>query len=165
MHWPYATHAEANKLANRPERSIVWVPISAEKPCKTAGQRAVLKFFGLEAPVLWDGNLDAPKLEGPPISPPQRRSTHPRKELEDDAPLDPQQAIHAQAHFMRDLLRQFGSVPLALAAYNAGPGAVAACGCIPPYPETRGYVARIMGLMNGAGAPLAADGLTVRLVR
>lgn len=80
-------------------------------------------------------------------------------------PLDPQQAIHAQAHFMRDLLRQFGSVPLALAAYNAGPGAVAACGCIPPYPETRGYVARIMGLMNGAGAPLAADGLTVRLVR
>ena len=37
-------------------------------------------------------------------------------------PFDAEQAIHAQAHFMRDLLRQFGSVPLALAAYNAGPG-------------------------------------------
>ena len=46
-------------------------------------------------------------------------------------PFDPEQAIHAQAHFMRDLLRQFGSVPLALAAYNAGPGAVSACGCMP----------------------------------
>ena len=41
-------------------------------------------------------------------------------------PFDPEQAIHAQARFMRDLLRQFGSVPLALAAYNAGPGAVSA---------------------------------------
>jgi hypothetical protein len=84
--------------------------------------------------------------------------------LED--PFDAQQAIDAQAHLMRDLLRRFGSVPLALAAYNAGPGAVAACGCIPDIPETRGYVARILGLMNGAGAPLVAgNALAVRLVR
>jgi soluble lytic murein transglycosylase-like protein len=50
-------------------------------------------------------------------------------------------SIDAQAHLMRDLLRQFGSVALALAAYNAGPGAVGACGCVPPYPETQAYVA------------------------
>ena len=43
------------------------------------------------------------------------------------------------------------SVPLALAAYNAGPAPVARCGCVPPYPETRGYVARILGLLGGAG--------------
>ncbi len=55
-------------------------------------------------------------------------------------PFDPDAAIDAQAHLMRDLLGRFGSVPLALAAYNAGPGAVAACGCIPPFPETRAYV-------------------------
>jgi Transglycosylase SLT domain/D-alanyl-D-alanine carboxypeptidase len=83
-----------------------------------------------------------------------------------DDPFDAGQAIDAQAHLMRDLLRRFGSVPLALAAYNAGPGAVAACGCIPDIPETRGYVARILGLMNGAGAPLVAgNSLAVRLVR
>jgi soluble lytic murein transglycosylase-like protein len=85
-----------------------------------------------------------------------------------DDPMDPEQAIDAQAHLMRDLLRQFGSVPLALAAYNAGPGAVSACGCIPDIPETRGYVARILGLMNGAGAPLVpgdGDALAVRLAR
>lgn len=83
-------------------------------------------------------------------------------------PYDPEQAIHAQAHFMRDLLRQFSSVPLALAAYNAGPARVAACGCVPNFPETRGYVARILGLMSGAGQPIApGDGnaLEVRLVR
>ena len=81
-------------------------------------------------------------------------------------PFDPEQAIHAQAHLMRDLLRQFGSVPLALAAYNAGPGPVLACGCVPQNKETPGYVARILGLMSGAGVPIA-DGnlLEVRLVR
>ena len=83
-----------------------------------------------------------------------------------DDPFDPAQAIDAQAHLMRDLLRQFGSVPLALAAYNAGPAPVAACGCVPPYPETQGYVARIIGLMSGAGQPIAGagGGLAVRLV-
>jgi hypothetical protein len=79
-------------------------------------------------------------------------------------PFDPERAIDAQAHLMRDLLRRFASVPLALAAYNAGPGAVAACMCIPPYPETRGYVARILGLLGGAGDLPAGAGLEVRLV-
>jgi soluble lytic murein transglycosylase-like protein len=82
-----------------------------------------------------------------------------------DDPFDAAQAIDAQGHLMRDLLRRFASVPLALAAYNAGPGAVAACMCIPPYPETRGYVARILALLNGAGEPVAGAELTVRLVR
>ena len=82
-----------------------------------------------------------------------------------DDPFDPGQAIDAQAHLMRDLLRRFASVPLALAAYNAGPGAVAGCMCIPPYPETRGYVARILGLLGGAGELVPGSGLTVRLVR
>jgi hypothetical protein len=82
-----------------------------------------------------------------------------------DDPFDPGPAIDAQAHLMRDLLRRFATVPLALAAYNAGPGAVAPCMCIPPYEETRGYVARILGLLRGAGELAAGAGLEVRLVR
>jgi transglycosylase-like protein with SLT domain/D-alanyl-D-alanine carboxypeptidase-like protein len=78
-------------------------------------------------------------------------------------PFDASAAIDAQAHLMRDLLGRFGSVPLALAAYNAGAGAVSACGCIPPYPETTAYVARILGLLAGAGGS-PAPALTVRLV-
>jgi hypothetical protein len=77
-----------------------------------------------------------------------------------DAPA----AIDAQAHLMSDLLRQFGgSVSLALAAYNAGPAPVAACHCVPSIPETEAYVARILGLMGGAGE-LSAPALEVRLV-
>ena len=78
-------------------------------------------------------------------------------------PYDAEQAIDAQARLMRDLLRRFAAVPLALAAYNAGPGPVAACGCVPPYPETRGYVARILGLLGGMGE-LGAGTVIVRLV-
>jgi hypothetical protein len=80
-------------------------------------------------------------------------------------PFDGDAAILAQAHLMHDLLAQFGSVPLALAAYNAGPGAVAACGCIPAIPETTAYVAAILGLLSGTGDPsIASAGLQARLV-
>ncbi len=77
-------------------------------------------------------------------------------------PFDPDLAIQAQAHLMHDLLRRFASVPLALAAYNAGEGAVAACGCVPPYPETQAYVARILSLIGGQG--LTGMQFEVRLV-
>ncbi len=80
-------------------------------------------------------------------------------------PFDAEQAIAAQARLMADLLGQFGSTELALAAYNAGPGAVSSCSCVPPYPETRAYVARIMALLDGAGELAApAPALLVRLI-
>ena len=79
-------------------------------------------------------------------------------------PFDAAAAIQAQARLMRDLLRRFGTVPLALAAYNAGPGAVAGCGCIPPYPETRAYVVRVLALMGEGGEAPGDTGLEVRLV-
>jgi hypothetical protein len=80
-------------------------------------------------------------------------------------PFDPVEAIDAQAHLMADLLRQFGSPQLALAAYNAGPAPVEACRCIPAYPETQAYVTRILALLGGAGAgALAVPSFEVRLV-
>jgi hypothetical protein len=78
-------------------------------------------------------------------------------------PYDPIAAIDAQGHLMSDLLRQFGSPELALAAYNAGPAPVEACHCIPPYPETRAYVTRILALIRAAGA-IAMPSFEVRLV-
>jgi hypothetical protein len=82
-------------------------------------------------------------------------------------PYDAGAAVDAQAHMMRDLLRQFASVPLALAAYNAGPARVGACMCVPPIPETQAYVAAILGMLNGMGdsAGLLSGGLEIRLVQ
>jgi soluble lytic murein transglycosylase-like protein len=81
-------------------------------------------------------------------------------------PFDADRAIDAQAHLMRDLLRAFASVPLALAAYNAGSARVHDCGCVPAIPESQAYVANILGLLNGAGDPLgrSAGALEIRLV-
>ena len=78
-------------------------------------------------------------------------------------PYDPVEAIDAEAHLMSDLIRQFGSPELALAAYNAGPAPVEACQCVPSIPETTAYVSRIVGLLGGAGA-LALPVFEVRLV-
>ena len=55
-----------------------------------------------------------------------------------DDPFDAEAAIDAQAHLMSDLLEQFGDVSLALAAYNAGPGAVEPCMCVPRLPRDPG---------------------------
>ena len=78
-------------------------------------------------------------------------------------PFDPVEAMDAQAHLMSDLIRQFGSPQLALAAYNAGPAPVEACNCVPGYPETQAYVSRILALLGGAGA-LVVPSFEVRLV-
>jgi nitroreductase len=78
-------------------------------------------------------------------------------------PFDPVAAIDVEAHLMSDLIRQFGSPELALAAYNAGPAPVEACNCIPDYPETQAYVARILTLLGGAGALMVPE-FEVRLV-
>ena len=58
--------------------------------------------------------------------------------------FDPRQNIFGGAKYLRQLLNQFrGDVNLSLAAYNAGPGAVKKYRGIPPYRETRNYVAAI----------------------
>lgn len=74
------------------------------------------------------------------------------RELEVRNPWDPRQNIDGGVRYLKQLYERFdGDKRLATAAYNAGPGAVERHGGVPPYPETRGYVARIEGLLGGYG--------------
>jgi soluble lytic murein transglycosylase-like protein len=58
-------------------------------------------------------------------------------------PYDPKSNIEAGTRYLSKLLSEF-ELPLALAAYNAGEGAVRRFGGIPPYAETQAYVAKIL---------------------
>ncbi len=61
-------------------------------------------------------------------------------------PLDPVQSIEGGARYLSQLLHQFaGNTADALAAYNAGPGAVQQYGGVPPYSETQQYVTKVLG--------------------
>lgn len=65
-------------------------------------------------------------------------------------PHSPSQSIDAGARHLRTLLRRYrGDLVLAAAAYNAGAGVVARYGGVPPYRETREYVAKVQALYGG----------------
>ncbi len=76
-------------------------------------------------------------------------------------PSDPRQALDGGAKYLRQQLDRFGGdVTKALAAYNAGPGAVERHGGVPPYAETRAYVQKVQAFADGyranAGPPASA---------
>ncbi len=72
-------------------------------------------------------------------------------ELKIRNPYDPDQNIRGGTLYLRQMIDHFaGKVELAIAAYNAGPGAVEKHGGIPPFAETRDYVRRVLALWRGA---------------
>ncbi len=72
-------------------------------------------------------------------------------------PYDPDQNIRGGVTYLRTLLVKYSqNEELALAAYNAGPGAVQKYGAVPPYRETRDYIARIRNTSGAKPAPTEA---------
>ena len=80
-------------------------------------------------------------------------------------PWDLEQNLRGGTSYLRQMIDRFGDIELGLAAYNAGPEAVAKYGGIPPYEETRNYVRRILHLFDGSGGDGALDGSRVFIVR
>jgi soluble lytic murein transglycosylase-like protein len=67
--------------------------------------------------------------------------------------FDPYQNVQGGCSYLHDLLGRYsGNLKLALAAYNAGPGAVDKYGGVPPYPETQAYVRNVTALYREATA-------------
>lgn len=75
---------------------------------------------------------------------------HTARELGVKNPFDAEQSIAGGIRYLKQQLDRFGSVELALAAYNAGPDAVERYQGVPPYPETRDYIRKIKHLLASA---------------
>jgi hypothetical protein len=69
-------------------------------------------------------------------------------------PTDPVANLDGGARYLAGQLDSFGRVDLAVAAYNAGPGAVRQAGGVPEYPETQAYVRRVLGYYQQLGGTL-----------
>lgn len=75
-------------------------------------------------------------------------------------PFDPAQSIDGGARYLREQLDSFGGdVSKALAAYNAGAGAVQQYGGVPPYPETQNYVQQVLANASQYGGGTSAGAM------
>lgn len=91
------------------------------------------------------------------------------KRLDVDDPFDPEMNVRGGVREFSRLVQQYsGNLQFALAAYNAGEGAVAKYRGVPPYTETRNYVSRILTLYTGRPYRLAGSyrpAVPVQIVR
>lgn len=90
------------------------------------------------------------------------------RRLDVDDPFDPEQNVRGGIRELDRLIERYsGNLQLALAAYNAGEGAVERHRGIPPFQETRDYVARVMSLYTGESFRLSGGRMIspVRLTR
>jgi len=161
-------------MAQERDESLIQRARSLEPFIVESAQR-----YGIDARLLWSVCFAESRFRVAAVSPKGARG--PMQFMPDTAarygltnPHDPKSAIDAGARYLRDLLQRFaGRVDLAVAAYNAGEGAVGSfltgrplllptgkiinprgvvTGGLPPYRETRNYVSSILKMSFGSSA-------------
>jgi soluble lytic murein transglycosylase-like protein len=79
--------------------------------------------------------------------------------------FDPYASMQYAAQLLRSYFDKFGSWDMAVAAYNAGPGAVQKYGGVPPYPETQSYVSKILGTQASTGSGKSGGNVNVNSLK
>ncbi|HEX4014177.1 MAG TPA: lytic transglycosylase domain-containing protein [Candidatus Cybelea sp.] len=132
--------AQALQTPARPDAS----PVEIGRIVAGAAQRNNLNPALIEAVIENESGFDARALSSAGAQGLMQLMPQTSASLGVTDPYDARQNVDGGARYLRSLLDRFGSVTLAVAAYNAGPNAVERFGGVPPYAQTRQYVARVL---------------------
>jgi soluble lytic murein transglycosylase-like protein len=131
------------------EKSIPWASVSQRSTfdpvIATAGERFSVDPHLIRAIIKAESNFDPRAVSPKGASGLMQLMPGTAREMGVADPFDPEENIHGGVKYFSQLLDTLnGSLPLALAAYNAGPMRVVGQNRIPPLPETRNYVERVL---------------------
>ena len=155
-----ADRDERQAFAAAPARCTSFRPPSAPvihddivPPAPEEWRREAEEIFGLDAGLVLAVIQAESSFDHTAVSPVGAQGAmqimpHTQEELGLIDPFDPRANVYAGSQYLMHQLQRFGSVELALAAYNAGPGSVEQYGGIPPFPETQEFVRRVLVYWN-----------------
>jgi soluble lytic murein transglycosylase len=148
MHFTNTPTSSNFKLYMRetPKRPKIWRPVSSyDDVIQEAARRHGLPFYLLKALIHVESYFDPRAVSKKGAMGLCQIMPQNLTPLDIGDPFDPWENIMGGARYLKNMLERFnGQLPLALAAYNAGPEAVERYNDIPPYQETRHYVQRVM---------------------
>ncbi len=151
---PPTTADEVQPLSpSRPATRTSTLPASARAVLNQAGEQTGLSPGLLEAIAYVESRFRSDAVSPKGAQGMMQLMPATARELGVD-PADPVQNAHGGAMYLREMLAVFDAdLELALAAYNAGPSAVIRHGGVPPYAETRAYVAAVMDYLASTSIP------------
>ena len=139
-------------VVRRPEPQAIWRRSLTEEEWRRLAREAE-EIFGLDAGLVLAVIQAESSFDHTAVSPVGAQGAmqimpHTQEELGLIDPFDPRANVYAGSQYLMHQLQRFGSVELALAAYNAGPASVEQYGGIPPFPETQEFVRRVLVYWN-----------------
>ena len=156
---PMSQNAQAPQVQNLRELTrTIAVRYSGEPGVRKAGLSALTFVKVFEALIEAESGFDPNAVSDKGAMGLGQLMPDTAKDLNVSKPFDPHQNLIGSAQYLTRQLLEFGSLELALAAYNAGPGRVKEHGGVPPFPETQNYIAKISKMVDlSAAAPKPAS--------
>lgn len=138
------TSAKTDKAFLRKLTREVAIKYSSSIGVRAAGINAMTFIDVFEALISRESNFDPNTLSPKGAAGLGQLMPATANELGVSDPFDPETNLHASAKYLTQQLEQFGSVDIALAAYNAGPKRVREYNGVPPFDETKSYIKWIL---------------------